>query len=347
MGAGLAAALTATRDSYVRQLDGSLREVTGDPAALRKAKDTLESEAKLANNTGEQATQQASSAQTGWQGGAYGQMQARVQGTSAEFVDAGAVLTKAAAGLERAAAALEKASGGVEKLKQTFTTVADSLIQQAQQIPPAQEATAGKALAQNLDKAGKQAVTKAESLLKQFDGEMDSVASRVAPGKTAQVGRANGTGYVIYPNGEARVGGDRAWRNNNPGNLVYSPRPTRFGAIGVDGIGRPADGRFAVFPDYAAGDAAMRGLMLEKHGDKTFAQALPSYAPPHENDVAGYQRAVQANSGLDVTTRTIGSYSPEEFDRLIAAMRLHERGRTGTIYTCENAPAWLLPLMGP
>lgn len=76
-----------------------------------------------------------------------------------------------------------------------------------------------------------------------------------------------------------------------------------------------------MFPDHTAGDAAMRDLMLEKNGHKTFAQALPSYAPPHENDVGAYQRAVQQHSGLDLTTRTISSYSPEEFDRLIAAMR--------------------------
>jgi hypothetical protein len=347
MAAALAAQMTATRDAYARRLDASIHEVTGDPGALRKAKDALTSAATQSNSTGEQATQQASSANKGWQGGAYGQMQARVQATAAEYTDAGAVLTKAADGLERAATALEKASGDIGKLKQTFTEAAASLIQQANQLPQAQEASAGRVLAQNLEKAGKQAIAKTDRTLKTFDGEMESIGSSVRPGKTAKVGRANGTGYVVYPNGEARVGGDRAWRNNNPGNIGYGPRAARNGAIGVDGINRPADGAFAVFPTREAGEAAMRDVMLSKYGDMTFAQALPKYAPPHENDVAGYLRAVQQNSGLDVTTRTINSYSPAEFDRLISAMGRHESARAGTIYTRETAPAWLLPLLGP
>src|SRR5262245_19943416 len=94
MGAALAARLTAARDSVVARLDTSLREVTGDPAALRKAKDTVAQEATVANTMGRQAGQHATAAEAGWQGGAYASMRARVAATTAEFTDSGAVLTK-------------------------------------------------------------------------------------------------------------------------------------------------------------------------------------------------------------------------------------------------------------
>lgn len=45
-------------------------------------------------------------------------------------------------------------------------------------------------------------------------------------------------------------GGDRTWRNNNPGNLVPGNVSKRNGAIGVAG-------RFAVFPDYETGHQGM------------------------------------------------------------------------------------------
>jgi uncharacterized protein YukE len=351
MAAGLAARLTAMRDGYVKQLDDSLREVRGDPAALRKLKGDLAPEAKLANTTGEQATQHAGAAQSGWQGDAYASMRARVQGTAAEFNDSSTVLTKAADGFERAADALEKATADIEKAKQTFTGAADGLIQQGQQVPPPQEASAGQALTQNMDGRGKQATTAKDNALKRFDSEMAAIYNGVGPGKTAKAGQAGGQRYVMYPNGEARVGGDRAWRNNNPGNLQYGQRAQRFGSIGPDdGNNRDrSKGQlpFAVFPDKESGEAAMRDLIRSEYKNKTLPEALTKYAPSSENNIPAYVDTVERQSGLDVRNRLIGSYTPEEFDRLIGGMKHHESGRPGTIYSRDNAPAWLLPLFGP
>lgn len=46
------------------------------------------------------------------------------------------------------------------------------------------------------------------------------------------------------------VGGNRTWRNQNPGNLGAGPWANRHGAIGKAG-------GFAVFPDYESGRAAI------------------------------------------------------------------------------------------
>ncbi|HEX6359816.1 hypothetical protein [Actinophytocola sp.] len=338
------------RDGYVAQLDGSIREVTGDPAALRRMKEELVPQAKLANVAGGETGRHATAAEAGWQGAAYASMRARVQGVADEFVDAGNVLAKAAYGFERAAGALEKASGEIGRIKEAFTGATDPMIEQARQVPPAQEATAAKAFTRNIDASGKQATGAAAKVLKAFDDQMWAIASDVGPTKTAQPGRQGNEGYVIYPNGEVRYGGERAWRNNNPGNLEYGPRARRFGAIGADGYRRDprkSQGPFAIFPDEASGAAAMRDLMRETHKDKTLPEALRTYAPSSENDIPAYVRAVADHSGLDVTTRTIGSYTQDEFDRLIAGMRLHESARPGTVFTRETAPPWLLPRLGP
>jgi hypothetical protein len=343
--AALAARLTVLRNNYVIQLDASIREVTGDPAALRKLKDRLVPEAEHARTTGGDAGNHAGAAQSGWQGGAYTAMRARVQGVVDEFTDAGNVISRAAASFDRAATALETAAGDLGQVKQKFTEKADSLIEQAQQVQPPQEAAAGAALTKNMEASGKVALRERDKKLQRFDQEMEDVDHGIGPAKTATVGKNGKQGYVIYPNGEVRVGGDRAWRNNNPGNLVYGDRAKRFGAIGTDGFGRKDP--FAVFPDQSSGDAAMRDVLREKYGDMTFAEALPKYAPPFENNVQQYLDSVARQSGLDVTTRTISSYSQEEFDRLVAAMRTHERSRPGTVYTRDTAPSWLLPLLGP
>ena len=76
------------------------------------------------------------------------------------------------------------------------------------------------------------------------------------------------------------VGGTRAWRNNNPGNIRMSDFSKRMGAIG-------SAGGFAVFPDEQTGATAVKQLLKTKnYANKTIAGAISRYAPPSENNTA-------------------------------------------------------------
>lgn len=66
---------------------------------------------------------------------------------------------------------------------------------------------------------------------------------------------------------------NRPTRNNNPGDLEFGNFAAEHGATG-------SDGRFAIFPDPAAGWAAMRALLIEKYQGLTVVEALNKYAPP-------------------------------------------------------------------
>lgn len=92
--------------------------------------------------------------------------------------------------------------------------------------------------------------------------------------------------------------GSLAYRNNNPGNLVYAGQP---GAT-------PGAGGFAAFSSYSAGYSALenqinldftRGTDVNGKPINTVADLINSWAPPSENDTAGYIAAVSAQTGLD------------------------------------------------
>jgi hypothetical protein len=85
---------------------------------------------------------------------------------------------------------------------------------------------------------------------------------------------------------------NRATRNNNPGNIERGRFATAHGAQGDDG-------RFAIFPNAAAGFACMRAL-LQSPGYKgmTVEETLRKYAPANENDTKTYILRVCEWSGL-------------------------------------------------
>jgi len=110
-------------------------------------------------------------------------------------------------------------------------------------------------------------------------------------GSVARVHRA-GRGWteVALADGSiVRREGARNWRNNNPGNLEYGDFARAHGAVGTDG-------RFAVFPDYAAGRRAKEALLFESeaYAGRTIQSAISRYAPPHENDTGAYVARVAA-----------------------------------------------------
>jgi hypothetical protein len=154
----------------------------------------------------------------------------------------------------------------------------------------------------------------------------------------AQLGtRAGRDRAVDYPDGERRVGGTRAWRNNNPGNLRWNDGDNfarDHGAIGRDYDDRPnpqaQGGYMAVFPDRATGERAQEALLQgDAYRERSIAGAIGQYAPATDrNNVERYIRAVTQESGLNRDT-TIGELNQTQFNDLIRAMRNHENSTPG------------------
>lgn len=67
-----------------------------------------------------------------------------------------------------------------------------------------------------------------------------------------------------------RSDGSKAWRNNNPGNMVYNSRgfAVRYGAIG-------SAGGMAVFPDESTGRQALIALLKTADYQKLSVSDLP------------------------------------------------------------------------
>lgn len=171
------------------------------------------------------------------------------------------------------------------------------------------------------------------------DTEVQSVAIDVSvaandatPVSAAADASESGKDVVYtYPDGTRykRTGGSRAWRNNNPGNLRYSEFSRRAGAIA-------RAGGFAVFPDEETGMAAIGKLMrTRQYSGLTIAQAIARYAPPFENNTAGYNKRIQELTGLDITMR-VADLSDAQIAKMADAIRHIEGWTPGTI-TKDNA----------
>jgi hypothetical protein len=134
----------------------------------------------------------------------------------------------------------------------------------------------------------------------------------VNPGKSVTVG------------GQTRTGGDRNWRNNNPGNIEYGPFAIKYGAIG-------SDGRFAIFPSEEQGRMAQDALLKSKnYANLSLSDAIKRYAPSNENDPKSYANQIMKSTGID-TSKTYASLSPEEQGKVLDAMKRIEGGRAGSI----------------
>lgn len=142
--------------------------------------------------------------------------------------------------------------------------------------------------------------------------------------KSAKSGRHNGQRAVEYyddgGNKKAtHVGGEPAWRNNNPGNLKWSPfTRDKLGAIGTDGT-------FAIFPSWEAGEEAKRNLMKlsGRYKGKTIAEAMEIYAPRSENNTDAYLKFIKQKSGVDLS-RKVDGLTPEEYEKFMGAIREYE-----------------------
>jgi ribosomal protein S13 len=134
----------------------------------------------------------------------------------------------------------------------------------------------------------------------------------VVPGRSVTIGD------------QTRTGGDRNWRNNNPGNIEYGPFAIKYGAIG-------SDGRFAIFPSEEQGRMAQDALLKSKnYASLSLSDAIKRYAPSNENDPKSYARQIMAQTGIDQNMR-YADLTPEQQSRVLDAMKRIEGGRAGTV----------------
>lgn len=127
--------------------------------------------------------------------------------------------------------------------------------------------------------------------------QVDSLAG--APACLQSVREQGRDVIYVYNNGDeiTRKKGSRAWRNNNPGNLRYSPFSRKEGAIGECG-------KYAVFPDEETGMNALRKLLAtESYQKLTIAAAVNRYSPEGAAGVALYISKLKKLTGLPATTR--------------------------------------------
>lgn len=133
---------------------------------------------------------------------------------------------------------------------------------------------------------------------------------------------------VIYTkqngNQDTYSGGSRAWRNNNPGNLIAGDFANKHGAIG-------RAGRMAVFPDRATGELALRALLSgPAYSNLSISDAIAKYAPPHENNTQAYQVFVTQQVGVPAGT-LVGDLTPEQMEAMIRTIERQEGWQPGTI----------------
>lgn len=104
--------------------------------------------------------------------------------------------------------------------------------------------------------------------------------------------------------------GSIAYRNNNPGNLMYAGQR---GAIGKDASG------FAIFPDYATGfQALLNQITLDANRGMTIDQFTASYAPASVpgNNPGAYAQNIANAAGLSpsdfLSQASDASFSPTQ-----------------------------------
>lgn len=149
-----------------------------------------------------------------------------------------------------------------------------------------------------------------------------------------------------------REGGSRAWRNNNPSNMIWGKAAQSLGAIGHD---TNAQGHtMAIFPNKEAGDKARQWMLFESnwakklstkgdygaglgYKDKTVSQAITSHSPPEFNNTAAYIREALASIGGQ--DKRMGDLTSDERKKLIAVIDKKEGWDVGKEYKVQTKNA--------
>jgi hypothetical protein len=109
----------------------------------------------------------------------------------------------------------------------------------------------------------------------------------------------------------------RGIRNNNPGNIEYSPLTPWQGLAEP-----PTDGRFCRFGAMPYGVRAMARTLInyqDKHGLRTVRSMIARWAPPHENATARYAAFVARAMAVEPDA-SINVHEYETLRPMIAAM---------------------------
>ena len=122
----------------------------------------------------------------------------------------------------------------------------------------------------------------------------------------------------------------RGERNNNPGNIDYSPRNKWVGQLGIEAPPNPSTRpRFARFDSALNGGRAVAVLMQnyqDNKGKNTVRGLIETYAPPNENSTNAYIDAVARAVGVDPDA-VIDVHQYRYMRPLLEAIIRHENGR--------------------
>lgn len=137
---------------------------------------------------------------------------------------------------------------------------------------------------------------------------------------------------VIYKNADGveylHSGGTRAWRNFNPGNI----RPGEKSGLAIGSAGG-----FAVFPDYAAGRAALKSLLKRVYSDLTLDKVFKKYAPGSDNnDPDHYAAMVKKFAGLG-SEKKVSELTDDELEKFIDGIKKVEGWQPGKIEEIPHA----------
>ncbi len=123
---------------------------------------------------------------------------------------------------------------------------------------------------------------------------------------------------------ETRQGGSRAWRNNNPGNIVAGKFANTHGAIGNNN-------GFAVFPDEETGQRASAALLRTSTYSKlSIDQAIARRSPPNENDTPQLQQLVRKLGNFS-GNEVIGQLDDQQMSKLTDIIKRTEGWKVGKI----------------
>ena len=139
---------------------------------------------------------------------------------------------------------------------------------------------------------------------------------------------------VIYTDSNRKQwifeGGNRSWRNQNPGDLVPGRISKRNGAIG-------AAGGFAVFPGYESGHAALLDSLKTVYGNRDIPILMKDFAPKESNDTKKYIKIIQKKTGVADNAK-IKDFSKSQFEKLWKSIEQMEGwgANSGTIRSLEK-----------
>jgi hypothetical protein len=112
----------------------------------------------------------------------------------------------------------------------------------------------------------------------------------------------------------------RGIRNNNPGNLIKSP---------IMWLGKVVPGTDTAFEQFKTMPYGIRAMLLDiigkhKRGVDTIQELITLWAPPFENDTAGYINSVSTRTGI--SKLVIYSPTKDNFIKISKAMAYVENG---------------------